>query len=291
MEEAITQQQTTEVTIRNLLPEEMFIITDLAAMAGTNPGINDGEFLFKADNNGFIAAIEDNKVNGTIAVIKYPNNLAFIGLHFVVEHYRNSGLMEKLLSVALDIAGERNIGVNCKEEYVSLYENAGFKPAFKIVSYEGISDEILNELPQNINSPHLTPYDKVYDYYGKTFPYEGKMFFNQWLNQPQSLLFGKYENDKYKGLGLLKPCRKGFRLSPLIADDRESAKEILTSLVSHYPAGTPYYLDIPVQNMDGINLAEELKLKKIGEALRMYKGKEHKISLNNIYSFTSMEIG
>jgi GNAT superfamily N-acetyltransferase len=291
MQKIFSEQQQVNIRIRNLLQNESYILDQIAEIDGRNPGLNDGEFLFNADRNGFIAAIEGSTVNGTISCIKYPDNMAFIGFHYIVDRYRNSGLWEKLLEAALNTAIESSIGLNSREEYTTLYEKAGFKSAFKIITYEGIADGKQVKLPSSINSPHITPYDKVYDYCKKTLLYEQKLFLNQWFNQPRSLFIGKYEDDTYKGIGLLKPCRTGFRLGPLIAEDPISAMEILASLTSHYPVATRYYLDIPEINIPGINLAEELKLKKIKESFRMYKGKDHRVCTNNIYSFTSMELG
>ena len=279
------------IKIRNLAPHEMYILDQMADLGGRNTGFTDGEFLYNADNNGFIAAMEGTEVTGTISLVSYENNLGFLGFHIVVPHYKNTGLFEKLLSVAIDGAGERNIGTNCSEEHLPLYESMGFKPAFKILTYEGIADGIYKDLPKYINSPFLVPLVKLYNYYRTVFPYERKLFTSFWINQPGSLLFGKYENNEYKGFGLFKPCRKGYCLSPLISDDSQTALELLTSLVSHFKAGTQFNLDIPETNKEGMRLANELKLKKIGEQIRMYKGYEHKIILDNTYSFTNQEIG
>ncbi len=287
----IKQEPQIRTNIRNLTPNEVYILDQMAEIDGRNPGLNDGEFLYNDDGNGFIAAIEGTEVIGTISFVSYENNLGFIGLHIVVPHHKDSGLTEKLLSVVMDAAGERNIGTNCCEENILLYESAGFKPAFKIITYEGIADGVSQNLPHFISCPFMVSPDKLYNYYRKSFPYERKFFTSLWINQPGSLLLGKYEDNKYKGYGLFKPCRKGYRLSPLVSDDPQSAKEILTALVSHFQAGTPYYLDIPETNEEGILLADELKLKKISETIRMYRGKEHEISLSNAYSFTSREIG
>jgi GNAT superfamily N-acetyltransferase len=278
------------ITIRNLQLPEMVIPVELALRDNRNPGLTEGEFLFYADNNGFFVALTGNEVFGTIASVKYDKDYGFIGLHFVVEHYRNTGLTEKLLEVALETAGERNIGVNCREEQTELYKNYGFKPAFKIISYEGIADGKYN-VPPDISSPFSLPFDELFDYNRNLFPYERKLFFYQWLNQPGSLLFGKYENNKYKGFGLSVPCRKGYRLAPIISDDVRSANEILTALVSHLSEGTPYSIDVPEQNNEGIDMVHELKLEKIGERIRMYKGKDHEIPLKNIYGFINLEVG
>jgi|GEM_PF-3578343 len=287
-----TRQQVNAI-IRNLTHNEIFVMDSVAEIDGRNPGLNDGEFLFRADSKGFFAAIDNSSVIGTITSIKYDDKIAFTGLHYVDELFINTGLKEKLLEVALNAAGERNIGINCREDEKNLYESYGFKPSFNIICFEGISEGINKNIPKDIISPLTLHFDDLYNYYKKFSPYERKVFLNYWVNQPVSLLLGKYDddNDEYKGFGLFKPCRKGFRLSPLIADDASSAEEILTSLVSHYEAGTPYYLDMPEINNEGMRLAEKLNLKETGRLIRMYKGSEHKISLNKIYSFTSLEAG
>lgn len=278
------------ITIRNLQLPEMVIPVELAFRDNRNPGLNDGAFLFNADNTGFFVALAGSNVLGTISSVNYDNNLGFIGLHFAVEQYRDSGLMERLLEFALNAAGERSIGTNCREENVELYKRYGFKQAFKIISYEGIADGKYNVSP-NINSPFSLPFDELFDYNRNLFHYERKLFFYQWLNQPGSLLFGKYENNEYRGFGLSVPCRKGYRIAPLISDDVQSAHEILTALVSHLSEGTPYCIDIPEPNFEGIDLAKELKLEKSGERIRMYKGKEHAIPFKNIYGFINLEVG
>ncbi len=287
-----TRQQI-KITIRNLGQNEMFVTDRVAEIDNRNPGINDGEFLFRADRKGFFAAIDNLNVMGTVSSIKYDDKLAFIGFHYVEELFRNTELKEKLLEVALNSAGERSVGINCREDQVKLYEGYGFKPSSNIVCFEGISEGINKNIPPNIISPLTLHFDDLYNYYKKFSPYERKVFLNYWVNQPVSLLLGKYDddNDEYKGFGLFKPCLKGFRLSPLIADDALSAEEVLTSLVSHYEAGTPYYLDMPETNTEGMRLAEKLKLKTSGRLIRMYKGSEHAISLNNIYSFVNLEVG
>ncbi len=276
--------------IRNLNVNEMYVVDELAAIDGRNPGLYDGEFLFRADNNGYFAAINGTEVEGTISSVNYDNDLGFIGFHIVVPHLRSNGIGEKLFSVAIDKAGDSNIGINCKEEETGFYEGFGFKPAYKIISYEGASDGVYR-VPQNIVSPLMLEFDEFYKYYRKVFPYERKTFASYWINQPKSLALGKYENNEYKGVGLFKPCRKGYKLSPLICDDPQSAEEILTALTSHFESGTPYYIDIPEPNNDAVALAEKLNLKKVDERIRMYTQKEHDILLKNTYSFTSLEIG
>ena len=54
--------QNDSVTIRNLAWNEMPLTDQLADIDKRNPGLNDGEFLFRADDKGFIAAILNNQI-------------------------------------------------------------------------------------------------------------------------------------------------------------------------------------------------------------------------------------
>lgn len=278
------------LTIRNLAPNEMYVANQLAEIDGRNPGLNDAEYFLSATKGGVVAALSDTQVAGTIAAVNYDDDLSFIGLHMVIQELRGNGLSEKLLSVVMDSIGNNNIGVNCREELIPLYENFGFKPAFKIITYEGITDGEFKMAP-DIVSPLLFPFDKLYSYYEKYYHYKKKLFMNAWLNQPKSLLLGKYVDGEYKGFGLFKPCLRGYKAAPLISDNMEIAEEILIALASHFEKGMPFYIDMPETNINGINLVQKMNLKKVSETTRMYKGIEHENVLNNIYSFTSLEVG
>ncbi len=278
------------MTIRNLALDEMQITDRIADVDGRNPGLSDGEFMFKADPNGSIAALFDSQVAGTISLVKYPEQLGFLGLHIVMPNMKNHGLSEKLLSVIMEYAGDLNIGLNCREDQISMYEDAGFKSAFKIIHYEGESDGEL-KMGSDIKSPFSLDFEDLYDYIRNIIPYDRKLFTSHWINQPQSLLLCKHLENEFHGVGLFKPCSKGYRLAPLLSSDVDSAKDLLISLATHFEKGTPYFLDMPEPNKGGKNLAKELGLKVIGESVRMYNGNEHKVLFENCFSFLSMEIG
>jgi len=272
------------------MPNEMFIPVELALRENWNPGLNDHEFLPRADINGFFVAHSDQNVIGTIASVNYQNNLSFIGLHIVLPEFRNKGIGEKLLSVAMDKAGKNNIGTNCFENQTGFYEKAGFKPAFKILQFQGTCNGKYN-MDSDIISPLMMDFELLYEYDRKIFPYERKVFTSMWINQPKSMVLGKYVDDQYKGYGLFVPCRNGYRISPLVSDDPETAVEILTALTSHFPKEMPFFLDVPERNKQAVLLAERLNLKKINEIVRMYTKEEQNIELNKVYSFTTNTIG
>ncbi len=190
----------------------------------------------------------------------------------------------------MEKAGDNNIGTNCFENQTGYYEKAGFKPAFKILQYQGTCNGKYN-MASGIVSPLMMDFELLYDYDKKIFPYERKVFTSMWINQPKSMVLGKYVDDEYKGYGLFVPCQNGYRISPLVCDDPGAAEEILIALTSHFPEGTPYFLDVPERNKEAIMLAEKLNLTKINETVRMYTKEEQNIELNKVYSFTTNAVG
>jgi hypothetical protein len=276
--------------IRNAQFQEMPNLISLAAKEGWNPGLNDAEFYFKADSSGFIIALLNEQLAGCISAISYSESFAFIGFHLIAEEFRNRGFENYLLQVVLQKFGGINIGLNSVEHNVEYYESFGFKPAHKILRYEGIVNG--NYEPcENIISPFIKKYDLLYDYEKKFFPADRKLFMYQWMNQPGSMLLAKFADNEYKGFGLFLPCLTGYKIAPLICDDLSTAEKVISNLLYNLQKDTRFYLDVPENNENALILAEKLNMKLITKTVRMYSQTVPAIGIKNIYGFTSFELG
>lgn len=276
--------------IRHATFEEMPLVMDLVELNGCNPGKYDHEFLYGADPTGFLLLLQEQQVFGSICSIGYDDTFGFIGCHNFVENFNDNGLKKKLLDVAIERLGSRNIGLNCPEDSAEFYNESGFNIYHKIYRFKGTSS---GELP---NSPDITSLfahsaDFLIEYESQFFPVERKNFLAGWYSQTGSLALGKFVDEKYKGYGIIRPCRKGYSIAPLFADNPAIAEELLLQLVGHFPEGTEYYVDIPEQNENAIQLAEKLKLSKDQTFVRMYNKEKPKLPYQNIYGFTSLEVG
>lgn len=279
-----------DVLIRNCISAEMPLLIRMAVLDERNPGFNDADIFYRIDPNGFIIAVSDQKVIGSICAISYGPDFGFIGLHLVIPEFQNSEVEEKLLEVALQKLGDINTGLNCYPSQLSYYSEHGFSSPHKIISYEGKTDGLLPST-DNIVSPFLHPFDLLNDYDKSCFPYDRKNFLMIYLNQPQSLLLGKLKDNKYAGYGISIPTENGFKISPLLADDHETAEHILTALVRHLKKGSHFFIDLPEENVAAVRLAQKLNMKKIRETIRMYSKADLNLSFKNIYSFTNNELG
>ncbi len=93
-----------------------------------------------------------------------------------------------------------------------------------------------------------------------------------------------------RGFGAIRPCREGWKVGPLFADDRECALAILTSLLGEI--GDPlWFLDVPETNEAALAIARDLGLEKVFETVRMYTSSVPDLRAERIFGVTSFELG
>ena len=90
--------------------------------------------------------------------------------------------------------------------------------------------------------------------------------------------------------GVVRPCRKGCKVGPLIAEDRGSAEAVLAALVAS-AGSSEIFLDVPSVNRDAIALAQDLGLEPVFETARMYKGVIPALRLERVFGVTTFELG
>jgi len=61
------------------------------------------------------------------------------------------------------------------------------------------------------------------------------------------------------GWGVIRPCQKGRKIGPLVADDRATAEVVLSALLASVGGGE-IFLDVPSINRDAVAFAPKTKL-------------------------------
>jgi hypothetical protein len=92
------------------------------------------------------------------------------------------------------------------------------------------------------------------------------------------------------GFGVIRPCRTGYKIGPLAADDRATAEVVLSALVAEVGGGH-IFLDVPGINRDAVALAEDLGLAPVFETARMYTGAIPPLQLDRLFGVTTFELG
>jgi hypothetical protein len=89
---------------------------------------------------------------------------------------------------------------------------------------------------------------------------------------------------------VIRPCRKGFKIGPLVADDRVAAEAVLSALLGSVGGGD-IFIDVPAINPDAVALAKGLALTPAFETARMYTGAIPSLRLDRVFGVTSFELG
>src|ERR1700732_1017107 len=92
------------------------------------------------------------------------------------------------------------------------------------------------------------------------------------------------------GWGVIRPCRRGCKIGPLVADDRATAEVVLSALLASVGGGE-IFLDVPSLNRDAVALAQDLGLAPVFETARMYTGAIAPLRLERVFGITTFELG
>lgn len=278
------------IVIRKCQPNELALLFEMARIDGRNPGLHEQVLYTHLNPDGVYLALIDNEIVGAISGITYGSDFGFIGLHMVHPEYRNTALAAVLLQTAKERMGNCSIGLNCHKSQIPFYERFGFKASHSIFRYHG------NSFPasapdESIVSPFHYPFAYLQSIDGSCFPYNRQQFLYIWLNQTGSMLLAKNTGQAFSGYGLSRPCIDGMEISNLLCTDEQTARSLFFSLTSHSPENANIYLNVPEPNRHAVSMAEEFGMQICSEHIRMYCNATPKVQLNNIYSFSGLEVG
>ncbi len=274
--------------VRTMTLEDLELAADWAAGEGWNPGLHDVAAFFAADSTGFFIGELNGEPVSVISAVKYGENFGFIGLYIVKPEFRKRGFGLRTWIQAMASLKDRNIGLDAVVEQQKTYErSSGFKKAYTNIRYGMTAQARAVNQCLPLTSISL---DEVLRYDRALFPAPRPAFLKAWIKQPQAIALGTIENGKLAGYGLIRPCRSGYKIGPLFADDEEKAELLFRDLVSRIP-GETVYLDTPEINPNAIALAERYGMTKIFETGRMYTKGVPELPANRIFGITTFELG
>jgi hypothetical protein len=115
-------------------------------------------------------------------------------------------------------------------------------------------------------------------------------FLKCWINQPSTVALAITDNNQLSGYGVIRPCREGYKIGPLFADNAILAERLFMQLQS-VAAGKPVFLDVPSVNASGIAMAQAHNMTPVFQTARMYKNGMLQLPVANIFGVTSFELG
>jgi GNAT superfamily N-acetyltransferase len=278
-----------DLQIRPMRPDDIAIAVDWAAAEGWNPGLADAACFAVVDPQGFLVGEIDGEPVATISCVNYGDGFAFLGFYIVRPDMRGRGYGLRVWNAAITHAHPRVIGLDGVVAQQDNYKKSGFALAYANIRYGGT---IVAPPSQPADVVALTdiPPSMVEADDATVFPAPRRAFLRAWINTPGHVGRALLRDGRLAGWGVIRPCRHGRKIGPLVADDRTTAEVIMQALLASTGDGE-IFLDVPGVNRDAAALAESLGLVPTFETARMYTGAIPMLRLARLFGVTSFELG
>ena len=280
----------THLTIRPMTRAELDLGIDWAAAEGWNPGLHDASSFHAADPGGFLVGLLGDEPVGMISVVKYGRGFGFVGLYLVRPAWRGRGHGLALWQAAMQSLHGRLVGLDGVVAQQANYRRSGFVLAYNNVRHEGVPARAAAPDAATVPLAQL-PFDEVLRYDAAFFPDDRATFLRGWIAQPGSIALGLRHRGGLAGYGVIRPCRIGFKVGPLFADDAEGADRLLRALSAQTPVGARVQLDIPSVNPAALALVAARGMRPVFETARMYSGPVPVLAIDRLYGVTTFELG
>lgn len=270
--------------------DELQVTIDWADAEGWNPGLDDAACFYAADSQGFLIGKLNDRPVASISAVKYGSSFGFIGLYIVAEAFRHRGYGLHIWNKALEYLKGRTIGLDGVLAQQDNYRKSGFRLAHRNIRFAGVVTHLRPVSAQIVELSSLG-IETVLAYDAGFFPAKRDDFLMAWITQPHAHALGIVENGKLAGYGVIRACRRGYKIGPLNAENQDLATELLNALICRVPLGTDIYLDVPEPNVQALDLAQRHAMQPVFETARMYTGDTPNMALDKVFGITSFELG
>lgn len=277
-----------EFSIRAMRPDEIGIAIDWAAGEGWNPGIADAAAFATIDPQGFLIGEIDGAPAATVSCVNYDARFSFLGFYIVRKDLRGLGYGLRIWNAAIAHAGGRVIGLDGVVVQQESYKKSGFALAHANIRYGGAVAEAA--APAGVVALSKVPFAALETDDATVFPAPRPAFLHAWIGAPGHHGCALLRDGRLAAWGVIRPCRTGHKVGPLVADDRAGAEAVLAALLAGVGGGE-IFLDVPSVNRDAVALAESLGLSPVFETARMYTGPIPPLRLDRVFGVTTFELG
>ena len=276
--------------VRILRQGEIDLALDWAAAEGWNPGLTDASCFATVDPAGFLIGELDGTPAATISVVNYDGHFAFLGFYIVRSDLRGRGYGWRTWQAGLTHAGSRSVGLDGVVAQQQNYKKSGFELAHRNVRFGGMIAARTETSQSGITRLCDISFAAIEEDDARVFPASRTAFLRAWIDAPGHHGRAIMRHGRLCAWGVIRPCRRGFKIGPLVADDRELADEILTALINA-AGGGEIFLDVPEPHAAAVALARARGLSPVFETARMYKGAIRPVQLDRIFGVTTFELG
>ena len=278
-------------TIRTMRRDEVDLAIEWAAAEGWNPGLHDAHCFHAADPGGFLIAECEGQAVGCISAVSYGGRFGFIGLFIVLPAWRGRGVGSRLWAAGMARLAGQVVGLDGVPAQQAYYARNGFVLAWQNARFAGVARPAAGPDPAPVVPLSSVARDDLLADDGRVFPAPREAFLDAWTTVPRSTGLAWVEQGRQVGWGLIRRCRTGHKIAPLVAQRPEVALGLYDALCARVPAGDTVFLDAPLPNEQAVQLAQARGLEIVFRTARMYAGPPPVVALDRVYSVASFELG
>jgi len=275
-------------SLRHLAPAEMGLLIDWMDREGWNPGLADAQAFARADPEGFFVGELDGQPVACGSAVRYGEDFAFCGCYIVDPAHRNQGYGWALTQARLEHVGKRVTGIDGVVEMQAQYAKIGYRIAWRNVRYGGIAPVTATSLGlESLRQMDLAP---VFAYDAGIFPADRHDFLASWCTTPGHVGLAAVDGSRITGYVLRRPCRQGWKIGPLFADDAATANMLLDAILAGI-TGEPFVIDVPEINAPATAMVQARGLQSVFETARMYRNGLPTEDVQRVFGVTTFELG
>jgi GNAT superfamily N-acetyltransferase len=254
-----------DCTIRTMRPDEMEIAIEFAALEGWNPGLHDAACFHAADPGAFFVAECLGQVVGCIAAVSYAGCFGFIGLYIVAPAWRGQGIGRRLWAGGIARLSGQVVGLDGVPAQQDYYRRNGFSLAWQNVRFAGMAQRTAHTDPAQIVPLGAIDFASLCVDDRRIFPAPRETFLRCWIAMPDATGLAWLEHGRVAGWGVIRRCREGHKIGPLVADRPAIANALFVALCESVPWRDTVFLDVPMPNADALALAQAQGLHSVFE--------------------------
>jgi GNAT superfamily N-acetyltransferase len=274
--------------VRTMRRDELAFAIDLAAREGWNPGLHDDACFFAADPGGFLVGDLDGVPIACISVVSYAGRYGFLGLYIVHPEFRGRGYGIQIWNAGMDRLRGHNVGLDGVVAQQANYAKSGFRLAYRNVRHRVVAER--RALHGSIASAAAVPFEAIAELDRKTFPEHRDAFLRCWLSSPAGA-FVAQEGSRLTGYTVIRPCREGWKIGPLVAENEIIARHLFEAAALQTSPDHSIYIDVPEANPKAQSFISALRATPVFETARMYTGSDPAIELPMLFGVTTLELG
>ncbi|MDX2249160.1 MAG: GNAT family N-acetyltransferase [Bacteroidia bacterium] len=244
----------------------------LKNQAGWNQVEADWELFLKSSPAGCFVAEYENTVIGTATSVNYSERFSWISMVLVDPRFRGQGIARRLMELAIESVKTRGVvRLDASEMGRPLYEKMGFEVECQVVRMLRQPGPLAAHFSEGIMPVSEEIFATICEKDQPIFGAERRFVLDNFRHREEGNSFYKNSGEILSGYCFSRQGTKAFHIGPLVADDEETARQLLFALLEHH-TGETIILDTFVHNPDWLAVLADSGFAAVRNITRMSLG-------------------